>query len=401
MGHTDCVAVTSRSLVNIPDKFLGKDFTFFVGESRFSCKEVIALFLSPKLAQMKEIDPTISSFTIKCPNNTGEWKRCFTKIMKSVMSGRLEFEEDEEEIVNEILIQLGNEEIFDSVIEQEGLNTKNAVTFLHKGIESKNVIDFIAEHFESIEDKEQMSIDELEQVILSPNFSVRDESCLFNEICRQIEFDDDKRDLLRFVNLRFLQTRDIEKFISLVDLEDMNADIWSQITQRLVTSPKKEKPNETSIFKKLSKKHGGLREAVSVTCSSVGGGCPEDILVKSNAYCYTKDIENQFFEFDFKSNQVLVSRYELTTPNCGNDGNYPKSWSLEGSNDRENWEIIDIRKNDVSLHGPKKTSSFIIENNDEIFFRYIKIKQQGEGHALKPNYMLILSQIEFYGQILC
>lgn len=81
----------------------------------------------------------------------------------------------------------------------------------------------------------------------------------------------------------------------------------------------------------------------------------------------------------FKTNNPsLVSRYSLTS---GNDapGRDPKNWTLQGSNDGNNWTVIDSRENiKFPLRG--QTITFEIEN--ETVYSYYKLditENNGDG----------------------
>lgn len=81
----------------------------------------------------------------------------------------------------------------------------------------------------------------------------------------------------------------------------------------------------------------------------------------------------------FKTNNPsLVSRYSLTS---GNDapGRDPKNWTLQGSNDGNNWTVIDSREN-IKFPLREQTITFEIEN--ETVYSYYKLditENNGDG----------------------
>ena len=106
---------------------------------------------------------------------------------------------------------------------------------------------------------------------------------------------------------------------------------------------------------------------------------------------------NSFIIFDFKNKKVSISKYYLSVPSSltGYNGNRPKTWDIEGSNDLQNWEIIDQRANDSSLSDYGRSKTFNVNNNNNNkYFKYIRIK---EIISQNGNHQMLLSEIEFYG----
>lgn len=81
----------------------------------------------------------------------------------------------------------------------------------------------------------------------------------------------------------------------------------------------------------------------------------------------------------FKGNKPsIVTKYSLVS---GNDapGRDPKDWTLYGSNDGENWTVLDVRK-DITFVSRRETREFEIDNNE--LFQYYKLditRNNGDG----------------------
>lgn len=53
-----------------------------------------------------------------------------------------------------------------------------------------------------------------------------------------------------------------------------------------------------------------------------------------------------------------MTSYSIRTSYYGKDCFHPKSWKLMGSNDHQNWELIDIKENNDELNDSQRTSRF-------------------------------------------
>lgn len=110
--------------------------------------------------------------------------------------------------------------------------------------------------------------------------------------------------------------------------------------------------------------------------------------------------------FDFKSMKVIIDSYYIRS-NCSepNKFHHPKTWALQGSDDNNNWEIIDERKNDESLNGEHKEKLFICNKNNNKAYRYIRYLQDecwsdkkvaGDYYNL---YNIYITYFQLYGDV--
>ena len=132
-----------------------------------------------------------------------------------------------------------------------------------------------------------------------------------------------------------------------------------------------------------------------------------DRIYTNRKHHLTKD--DAWIEYDFGKRKINVTSYSIRTSYFLNDCFHPKSWKIMGSNDHQNWELIDIKENNEELNGSRRACRFKCTNQNG-FFRYIKYIQI-ENHRRKiqysrgkPNmemcqYIIGLSAMEFFGSI--
>lgn len=120
-------------------------------------------------------------------------------------------------------------------------------------------------------------------------------------------------------------------------------------------------------------------------------------------------IDDAWIEYDFGKRKINMKSYSIRTSYYLKDCFHPKSWKFMGSNDHQNWELIDIKENNDELNGPQRTSRFECTNQNG-FFRYIKYIQienhrrkiqysRGKQNMEMCQYIIGLSAMEFFGSI--
>ena len=110
-------------------------------------------------------------------------------------------------------------------------------------------------------------------------------------------------------------------------------------------------------------------------------------------------------EFDFVKRKINMTSYSIRTIFNAQNVYHPKSWKIMGSNDHEQWELIDMKENNEELNGPRKCSNFECINKIG-FYRYIKYIQTENWSTTyyvysynNMKYYIGLSAIEFFGSI--
>ena len=109
--------------------------------------------------------------------------------------------------------------------------------------------------------------------------------------------------------------------------------------------------------------------------------------------------------FDFGSLKIDLTSY-LIRSNGGAPSSYahPKTWRIEGSNNKSEWKLIDRRINDQSLNGKFHQNKFTCQYNnhgEKDGYRYIKYSQEENWlNDYRFNSRICLSRFELYGDIL-
>ena len=113
-----------------------------------------------------------------------------------------------------------------------------------------------------------------------------------------------------------------------------------------------------------------------------------------NDYWHTRNDENSWVRFDFKTRRVYLKSYSLKSGGWG--CNHLLHWCIEGSEDGNKWTVIDNRDTqDLNGNYIVKNYECHTDRTGDEFYRYIRLRQTGKDSG---NYSyLILSEIEFFG----
>ena len=147
---------------------------------------------------------------------------------------------------------------------------------------------------------------------------------------------------------------------------------------------------------------GNLYEngTIEIETSKVCDGSLKNLFDKSKDTWFRLDNQKGgYIILDFKDRRINFHKYYFSVPST-NTGTYygrPKSWSIEGSNDKIRWDLIDKKENDTSLHDYGKYNIFTCNKANVELYRFIRITEI-EEHFTSFNYFL-LSELEFYGTI--
>ena len=112
-------------------------------------------------------------------------------------------------------------------------------------------------------------------------------------------------------------------------------------------------------------------------------------------YFGTQNKENSWICFEFKNHQVKLTHYKIKTNNGGCN---IRNWKLEGSNDKESWELLDEQMNCEYTHGDNKVHSFQINKQQNQKFKYIRLLSTGQNWG--NDHYFVIGAIDFYGTLL-
>ena len=435
-------------LFQLPFQNYGEDFIFIVNSEEFKTSRIISDILSPIICQQHIIDPTILTYSI----NTKQ-KGDFSRILELAKFTSQMIPDDELPFVSEVFNQLQNPSIkISSSNFQHEITVENAIELIKKHEKCQLLfselfeleIEFISKHFNEIIQKhkeglKQLDIDTLQRIIQSPHLQLKDENQLISMINDFYIENSDYSILYEEVLFSYVDQSQIEYFISIFDINDINMTIWKMISSRLKRKiePNKEELSKIAktryseesqliitksikqgksfpylnddkfngILNYLSKESNGkIQNLVNITSSQLHSPAysPYNVCLyenESNKYFYTSSQLNSWICFDFKDHKIIPSSYIIKSGWHYQNGHHPKKWIVEGFSDfNSQWVKIDERLDCAFLNDLNVIHSFKIDNKTNAQFRYIRIRQTGRNWA--NSNCLVLGSVEFYGTLI-
>ena len=96
--------------------------------------------------------------------------------------------------------------------------------------------------------------------------------------------------------------------------------------------------------------------------------------------CFQSQNEpNSWICFEFKNYHLIPSNYVIRTYKNEHKA-HPKTWVIEGSNDKEKWIPIDEQKDWAHLNGKSRVHAFQISESNQKPFKFIKMRLTGFGN---------------------
>ena len=379
-----------------------------------------------------------------------------TKLNNILEGETIEINDDEKEQKEEIIelfYEFGNffdnEEMIEEIIEEEKnkmnnteINQKNIQEILEKSRRhkkasiKKKALEFIASHFYSILnelDINDIESEELEYILSSSELRIESEDWLFERI---EERKGDSYLFIDYINVEYLTNEKMQEVVDKIDNYEVSLHrrLWLSICRRLVSEgmkPKieenprqnkncnknknnKNKDNNEGVIesptgiieniRKESRVNNNPYESklIDVETSQINDGEIKDLFDKSkDTHFRLSNQPNGFILLDFKDKRIKFSKYYFSVPNqkAGYSTGRPKSWLIEGSNDKQTWFNIDKKENDSSLNDYGRSNTFTCQNINKEFYRFIRIKEIISHCGSSETHYFMLSELEFYGQI--
>lgn len=419
------IKLTSKCLKHYPFQNFEKDFTFVVNGSEFKANKFLADLLSPLICKMHMNDPTIDHFVV---NTT--YKGDFNYILNLFDFEYNKIPYDQIPFVTEIIELFEANSIKSDFHKDDNITIYNVVDLL-KQHEKFNVfyqnhckkeIDFLASNFYKLfeigEESEvkKLSPETIELIISHPNLVLNDEDQLLNFVNDLYSIDNNFSNLYEYVDLLSTSKKTTNNFLDTFQFEFFNKNIWNKISSRLQNSSLSGQNNQFLNLNRYfnTKKvfafdgykgfNGILKnigDTVEITSSSVKFNSPRNVIDYSenqNNYFSSEDSPNSWILFDFKKSSVSISNYSICSDFSKSDKiESPKSWVIEGSNDKEDWTIIDEQKKVVLTKAKRFTHTFSIENPKENSFRFIRMRLIDTNWCC--NNIFKIGSIEFYGEL--
>lgn len=434
MESRNQIKLKPSSILSVPINSYEQNFTFIVNDEEYKTSRLLSDLLSPKISQQHLSDPTLNTFHIKT-----QYKGDFSQILKLQNFEDQTISDDELPFISEVLEILGNESIelsikhdlnLDTIITQIQKHEKYSCFFSETFSEE---IDYISTHFhelfedDDIEDFSSLSLTTIERIISNEKLKLEDEDQLIsviNDLYRK-----DKRkysSLYTYVIFSNISTFEMGEFIDLFDVDSISGEIWRSISNRLLFDVKKdqnvllnsnrytrkgilfkcqddERENSFSgIIRHLLNEasEGEIEKVIDISSSTYSGQHIPNLAVSF-------DDEEKFFQsqsekdgwlcFEFLGHRVIPTDYKIRS--YSGSPNYLKSWVLEGSDDKEKWEVIDSQQNCTLLEGKLLVHTFHISQEKQKVFRYIRIRITGSSCSY-GYYYLTLNSFELYGNLL-
>jgi hypothetical protein len=423
------ISLTSKGLRKIPRAEHRNDFKFVVGEICYFCPYYVADFLSERISNLHEVDPTIDSFFVE----TKDLKKEFGAFVSLGYGEEIEVTESNRNFFCEVCKELQNSEFCEMLINgiDECLTISNAVErfcLLRNGNFSvEETIKFISSHFSEIRrsDFDNLSYEEIEIIVSHPSLKLSTEDNLCEFFISLSERDLSFVALFEHLRFEYLSIPILSKFCDFISdhFEYLNHSIWSSLRRRLLHpisiirpidrfggkcfSPVEGSPLE-GIISYLSDKCGGnVHERGIVTIT--GHDCYSDNLchaafnaadLKADSYFYSKNERNQSLTYDFGDRRIQVSHYAIRSRHNGgvNDFNL-RSWVIESSIDGDHWIEVDRREDDSSLNGRNLTQLFKV-CGESVQSRFVRLRQIGRNHSSTLDHKMVISGFELFGLLI-
>ncbi|KAK8880578.1 hypothetical protein M9Y10_003258 [Tritrichomonas musculus] len=424
------IHLQTSSILHIPIQNYEQDFTFIVNGKEYPTSRIVADLLSPKISRLHIIDPTIKEYWIN-PKTLGD----FNNILALVDFQDKDITEKDLPFFSEIfrLLEIESKDIRINLTK----NDDKSLTALDKLIrdlsfgiiyeeEIEKDIAKVSEELYQLKDDEEekaklknLDISIIERIFGHPNLQIDSEDQLvdiINELYRQ---DREYCELYSFVDFKNVTTSKMREFLTEIQQDDVTHQTWISLSERLCEevkdgeNQKRYKTKKPKFYKEILfnkqefdglvnclRKEGNIQDEVSITLSSIQYGDPQNLFIyeNKNTYCYTNNVQDSWICFEFKKHEIMPTNYTIRTQSGGPNFLHLKSWNLEGSNDNNNWTILDEEKDCSYLNGSYFTHTFGTRNEEHQSFKYLRIHQTDKSWY--NDYRLLMNCIEFYGQLI-
>lgn len=443
MASASQIQLKIDSILNVPLQSFEEDFTFIVNGEEFRTSKIISDLLSPKVCQNHLIDPTTDQFII----NTHH-KGNFSHILDLINFNKNDVTDDEIPFLFEVIKHLGNNSIdvtlcprtedikIDNVISLICRHEKNEI-FYSKVLREE--IDFLSSHFFEIVDNNideelgRLSLSTLEKIFGNLKLKLRDEDQLIAIINELYSKESKYAVLYSYVYFSNVGENQIEEFVEIYNISDITQETWSSITQRLIHQIQNNLNNDKKSInrykcegKQCKKNSQGISflyendnrfsgiishlrdkfkdnidSQIVITASSVPNPSrqPRNVILyedKTKDFFSTNE-SNPWLCFDFHDYSIRPTNYIIRSGSYDENSVHPKSWVIEGSNDNENWDILDDQTDCPFLNGKNRVHGFAITKDDCEDYRYIRMRLTGENWC--GCFHMAIESIEFYGTL--
>ena len=256
----------------------------------------------------------------------------------------------------------------------------------------------------------KMDKEDAENIFSSDKLRVESEDSLFEVITL---LGPDYYFLFDYVEMQYLSVQNVAKLIENIDNCDIpfHTLLWKSICRRLVRelesnssfkNPREKRPIncENGVFRYIrensNRKEYPSKEFDAFASSIYSGEIKNLFDQTKKTQLLTNNDDNTFVMIDFKDKKINLTKYYLSVPSSYS-GNRPKSWEIQGSNNNEEWEVLDKKQNCSNLSSDESYNTFTCQNVNKQYYRYIRIANITNKDN---NHSLVLSEIELYGSVI-
>ena len=178
----------------------------------------------------------------------------------------------------------------------------------------------------------------------------------------------------------------------------LNATRYQMRNENIVTIGFEESDKFNGIISFIRDIHKGEVEISASSCDSYG--MVENLIASehSSSLWESDDKPNQYFMIDFDPYRVEISSYVMTSADTYDD-RHPQCWMVIGSENGEDWAILDQRDYDSSLNDKYVTAVYEI-NQEEMPLQYVRyVKVMMTEPNFKGDWVFRLSNVEFFGNV--
>lgn len=444
------------------------EFKFILpNHEEIKCSKIIACFISPIIAKNQQSDITYDRFEFFIDGNPieGITKNHVQQIIDLACGEIIDLSKSDIVALKIISVVLGNEELLNLLEEARNPSkTKKEINQLQlqgviinpdeftvsnifqvlkfyelHTVSSNRAIEFAAKNFEKIDKNQLKKLNHqiLRSIVSNRKLVLENEDSLLNFILslyenmsendlENVSIKESVAELLESVCFENLSSNAFQKFVNEFDASYMTSPLLRQISYSFKFKQKEqdfELNNQSlgrfhGIIFSLTKKCGGNvheKGIIEIKGTSIRNDPTLQPKVAADLFdlqsCFHSRNElNSTLTYDFKNYRVIPTSYSIRTNPWGGKGHYHMmSWVLEGSNDENNWIILDRKVEDKSLDMINNENTFkcnLVSNgdgkNNAVSFRFLRIRNTGpnSGSNQALNNVMNIGALEFFGKLI-
>lgn len=414
--------LSSKGFCNLSGCQIEEDFTFKTETKEYKCNRVVAIFMSPAVANAIKSDITMDTFELIDPTNS------FGLIYDMMQGKPLKADSINYEAIFHLANQLKNDELAELMLSYAEIEPSiyNAIKCIKIKIQLnanyEKELNFVIDNIEKFDIKElaQFGTRFTEKIISKlKNDEAQFKKIIFPLILESIKVNRSDAFLLHpYVKLEYLSKEQISDFIQTMDPRFISPDIWKALILHLSVEQQKLPSSE----KDSSKSHNDIpafQSPFKGILSSMKSQYGADLFAKKYLEIFTTTGDSENIEtllepdsktyfitsfckptenspaivFHFFKNRVSISSYSIKSSVHKKGVNHLKSWVIEGSSNGIDWEILDTKQSVDSLDSPNQIMTYRCD--DTSCYWYLRLRLTNVN--VSGKYQICLSAIEFHG----